>query len=236
MKAWKILSTRLTALFRREAVLADMDEEMRAHLDLATEANIRRGMSPEEARRAARSEFGNYDSLRDRAWEVRGGGFFEVLAQDVRYAARMLAKRPAFTLVAVLTLALGIGANTAIFSAVEAVLLRDLPFRHAERVVVLWEHNRIGDRPHNVLSPANFSDWQEQARSFDRMAAFIDQRYNLTGEGNPEEVPVSGQVRGGTGQHTLAVGQHVGQRHGVVAQALADGIMPCAGCALAFAE
>jgi putative ABC transport system permease protein len=88
-----------------------------------------------------------------------------------------------------LTLALGIGANTAIFSVVEAVLLRALPYRNADRVVLLWENNRLRNRPHNVVNPGNFLDWRDQSKSFDEMAAFIDQRYNFTGVGEPEEVP-----------------------------------------------
>ena len=186
----RALSDRLHGLLRREAVIADMDEEMRLHLEMQAEANVEKGMSPEEARHAALRMFGNFDSLRERGYEVRGGGMLETFLQDLRYAARMLAKSPAFTAVAVLTLALGVGANTAIFSFVEAVLLRALPFRHAERTVVLWENNRVENRPHNVLSPANYFDWRDQAKSFDEMAAIADRRVNLTGEGAPEEVPI----------------------------------------------
>src|SRR4051812_11815719 len=156
---------------------------------MEAEANVGRGMPPEEARRAALRLFGNFDSVRERAYEVRGGGMLETFLQDVRYAARTLAKRPGFTAVAVLTLALGVGANTAIFSVVEAVLLRALPYRHAERAVVVWENYRTRNQPRNVVNPANFLDWQGQAKSFDQMAAFVDRRYNLTGAGEPEEVP-----------------------------------------------
>ncbi|HEV2854529.1 MAG TPA: ABC transporter permease [Thermoanaerobaculia bacterium] len=189
MRLLNVLSARLRALLGREAVIGDIDEELRLHLEMEAEANVGRGMPPEEARRAALRSFGNFDSIRDRGYEVRGGGGLETLAQDVRYAARMLVNRPGFTAVAALTLALGVGANTAIFSVVEAVLLRDLPYRHASRVVVLWENNRIADREHNVINPGNFLDWRDQAKSFDEMAGYVDQRYNLTGAGDPEEVP-----------------------------------------------
>lgn len=162
---------------------------MRLHLEMAAEANVEKGMPPEEARRAALRSFGNFDSVRERAYEVRGGGMLETFLQDFRYAGRMLTKQAGFTVVAALTLALGVGANTAIFSVVEGLLLRPLPYRHAERVVVVWENNRVRNRPHNVVNPANFLDWQDQAKSFDQMAAFVDQRYNLTGTGEPEEVP-----------------------------------------------
>ena len=147
MRLFRVLAARLRGLFRREAVIRDIDEEMRLHVEMATEANIERGMSPAEARRAALRSFGNLDSLRARAYEVRGGGMLETLLRDVKYAARAMARRPGFTAVAALTLAVGVGANTAIFSVVEAVLLRPLPYRHAERTVVVWEHNRAGTRP-----------------------------------------------------------------------------------------
>lgn len=189
MRLRNVLLARLRALFGREAVIGDIDEELRLHLEMEAEANVERGMPPEEARRAALRTFGNFDSIRERAYEVRGGGMIETLLQDLRYAGRMLTKQAGFTVVAALTLALGVGANTAIFSVVEAVLLRDLPYQHAERVVVVWENNRPRNRPHNVLNPMNFLDWREQAKSFDAMAAFIDQRYNLTGLGEPEEIP-----------------------------------------------
>ena len=107
---------------------------------------------------------------------------------DVRYAVRGFLKSPGFTAVALLALALGIGANTAIFSVVSAVLLRALPYRSPERLVVVWEKNRRrGDR-HNVTSPANFLEWQAQSKSFEAMAAFYDTRFNLTGAGEPAEV------------------------------------------------
>jgi putative ABC transport system permease protein len=111
------------------------------------------------------------------------------LWQDIRYGLRTLVKSPGFTLVALTALALGIGANTAIFSVVNAVLLRTLPYRDAEQVMVVWEQNRARDGRNNVVSPANFFDWQQQSNSFQEMAAFHDAAFNLTGEGNPEEIP-----------------------------------------------
>jgi putative ABC transport system permease protein len=111
------------------------------------------------------------------------------LWQDVRYGLRTLLKSPGFTLIALAALALGIGANTAIFSVVKAVLLRDLPYREADQVMVVWEQNRARGGRNNVASLANFLDWQQQANSFQEMAAFYDATFNLTGEGNPEEIP-----------------------------------------------
>jgi len=185
-----VVSSRLRGLLRREAVLHDIEEEMRVHVEMATATNVERGMPPAEARRAALRSFGNFDSLRERAYEVRGGGLLETFFQDVRYGARVLARNKAFTAVAVLTLALGIGANTAIFSVVNELLLRPLPYRDAERIVMLWEVTPEG-RHQNTTSPANFRSWREQGAAFESMAAFVDQRLNLTGVGDePEEVAV----------------------------------------------
>jgi len=113
----------------------------------------------------------------------------ETLAQDIRYAVRMLLKNPGFTLVAALALALGIGANTAIFSVVNAVMIRPLPYRDASRLVMVWEDNRNRGKHQNVVSPANFLDWKEQSDVFEDMAALYDTNLNLTGVDDPEEIP-----------------------------------------------
>ncbi|HVF41564.1 MAG TPA: ABC transporter permease, partial [Pyrinomonadaceae bacterium] len=189
MRWLNILSDRLRALTGREAVIRDIDEELRLHIELETESNVRRGMSHSEARRAARLSFGNFDVMRDAAYGVRGGGLMETIWQDVRYGARVLAKHKGFTIVAVLTLALGIGANTAIFSVVNELLLRPLPYRDAASLVMLWEVSPSGNRQNNI-SRANFLAWREQAKSFESMAAFYDARLNLTGVGEPEELSV----------------------------------------------
>lgn len=189
MRWLNILSARLRALVGREAVIRDIDEELRLHIEMEAEANVRRGMSHSEARRVALLSFGNFDVMRDAAYGVRGGGLMETLFQDIRYGARVLARNKGFTAVAVLTLALGIGANTAIFSVVNELLLRALPYRDADRVVMLWEVTPKG-RHQNTISRKNFLGWREQSKSFETLAAFSDQRVNLTGAGDPEEVPM----------------------------------------------
>jgi len=113
----------------------------------------------------------------------------QTLWQDLRYGARMLLKKPGFTLIAVITLALGIGANTAIFSVVHAVLLQSLPYPDADRLVMVWETRRSNIKGQNVINMGNFFDWKEQNRVFEDMAAFASTSVNLTSGGEPEEVP-----------------------------------------------
>lgn len=189
MKWFNILRDRIRALRQRDSVINDIDREMRLHLEMQVEANINAGMSPTEAREKAMRSFGNLNRAVDAAYDVKGGGFFETLAQDIRYGVRMLAKHKAFTSIAVITLALGIGANTAIFSVVNELLLSPLPYRDAERIVTVWEVSP-GGRRQNTTSRANFRAWREQNTSFQHIAAFSDQRLNLTDTGEPEELSV----------------------------------------------
>ena len=184
------LRLRLRALFSKSRMEEELVEEVRFHLEREIEENIARGMSPEEARYAALRSFGGVERVKEESRDERGIRLFDEAWQDLRYSARMLRTQPGFTLIAVITLALGIGANTAIFSVVNAVLLRPLPCEAPDRLVVFWTaHPEVG---REVASLPDFVDWREQSRSFEHMAAFTDRAFNLTGVGEAERL--NGQV------------------------------------------
>ena len=189
---WKPLLSRLRALWDAEAVHHEIDEELRFHLDMRTEENIRHGMNPEEARRDAEQRFGRLTRIKEAGYEVRGGGIVETFWQDWCYGVRVLRKHPGFTLLAVLTLGLGIGANTAIFSVVHAVLLRPLPFAQQERLVVMWKRDLTAHHPLVELSIPEFNDWRAQSQSFASLAAMPTSVYGygyvLSGHGEPVQI------------------------------------------------
>ena len=187
MAWWKVFLDRLRAWHDSDAVHREIEEEMRFHIDMRAEENVRRGMSPEEARREAERRFGRLTRIKEMGYEVRGGGWLETLWQDLRFGARMLLKQPGFTLIAVSTLALGIGANTAIFSIVNAALLRPFPYQTPERLVILKERVSGG----GGFSPSypNFADWRAQNTVFDSISAVRgNENFNFTGAGEPERV------------------------------------------------
>ncbi len=185
----KRLAARVRGMFSRHGEDSEFNDELRAHLDLLIEENVRRGMPPDEAHRLARIRLGNAAQLRETHRQLTGLPFLETLLQDIRYALRMLRKSPGFTAVAVLTLALGIGANTAIFSVIDAELLEPLPFKNPGRLVQLRQsQNAPGDFP---LDGADYMDWQLQNRTFDSMS-FYSQPFglNASGAGDTESVAV----------------------------------------------
>src|SRR5690349_5106423 len=181
---------------------AEIVEELSQHMEEEYERAISGGASDEVARQQVLEQLNASDLLGRQLKEVERRAsqqplapgaesktnLFSDLTQDIRYALRMLAKNPAFTIVAVIALALGIGANTAIFSVVNAVLLRPLPFKNPEQLVMLWENAAHLGFPKDTPSPANFLDWQKQAQSFTGMAAMVERSFNLTGVGEPERL------------------------------------------------
>ncbi|HEX8163400.1 MAG TPA: ABC transporter permease [Pyrinomonadaceae bacterium] len=184
----RVAAARLRGLLRRDAVEQDIDDELRLHVEMASEENVRRGMTPADARRAALACFGDVTRVKEAARDVRGGGSMETMIQDVRFGLRMLTKNPGFTAVAVIALALGIGANSAIFSVVNAVLLRPLPYKDPERIVMVWEDDSRHGYPRDTPAPANYVDWRDQNKVFEDMAAIAELSFNLTGAGEPERL------------------------------------------------
>ncbi|HEX8180905.1 MAG TPA: ABC transporter permease [Pyrinomonadaceae bacterium] len=161
---------RVRGIWHAEIIQREIAEELQFHLDLRTEENIKRGMSPEEARRDAERRFGNAGVVKDMSWDVRGGGWLSAFWQDLRYSSRMLRKHPGFSLVAIMTLALGIGACAAIFSIVDAVLLRPLPYADAARIVELREVSAKGGRM--PVTEPNYADVRARNHSFEAIAEY----------------------------------------------------------------
>jgi putative ABC transport system permease protein len=174
-------------LFRRGRVDQDLDEEIRSYLAALVEEKVAAGMSLEAARRAAAIEVGGVEQVKERVRQARGGALFESLLQDLRYGLRTLAKNPGFTAAAVLTLGLGIGANTAIFSVVDGVLLSPLAGRDPDRLAMLWESTQ--NAPQVPVSYPDYLDWRQRAQSFEDIAVYsgFDQ-FTMTGEGDPERI------------------------------------------------
>jgi len=175
-------------LFRKKQTEQQLDDELRSYLELTTAENVRRGMTPAKAAQQARRDLGGMEQVKENVRDVRVGASLETFLQDVRYAIRSLRKNPSFAAIAILTLALGIGANTTIFSVVNGVLLKPLPYPNPGRLITLWETHPVWGRFLSV-APANFYDWREQNRSFDKMAALnAYPDYILTGTGEPHRL------------------------------------------------
>ena len=185
MSLWRQLSRGLRVLTNRRVADQDVADEVQHFLEEAAAESVTRGLSPEEARRTAKLETGNMDAVRE---QIRGAGWENMVASfltDVRFALRMLRKSPGFTAVAVLTLALGIGANTAIFSVVDAVLLRPLPYSHPSRLITLGEVRTAGDT-YWVASYPDYLDWQKQSTAFQSIAGYGGDAFIFHGAAGPE--------------------------------------------------
>ena len=181
---------RFQALFRREQNAQQLDDEIHFHLEQQIAENIAAGMSPEEARYSAMRTFGNPMYLKEEARDTWGWIWLEQTAQDLRYGFRRLLKDRSFTLVAVLVLALGIGANTTLFTVVRSVLLKPLPFENPDELVMLYEQSADGKHADNAVAGGMFQEWQKQSRSFEQMSILGGTGYNLSGANGllPEKV------------------------------------------------
>jgi predicted permease len=182
------LFQRFAALFRRAQLDQDLEAEMASHLELAIEENLRSGLSPMEARRQALIQFGGTQQAKESHRDSRSLPFLETLLQDVRFGLRMLGKSPAFTAVAVLTLGLGIGANTALFSVLDAVVLRPLPFHDPGRLVAVRSVDLRDPTQGGDISYPNFLDWRSQSHSFEAMSVWNVTNLTYTGGDKPESL------------------------------------------------
>ena len=201
MPEWKEeVRKRLSGLKLARANEDEIVEELAQHLEQVYERSLKGGATKAEAKQTALLELSGDDFLREiqrsqkpvrEAPVLETSGRSNLLndfLQDLRYALRMLLKNPAFTIVAVIALALGIGANTAIFSVVNTVLLRPLPYKDPERLVMVWEDASKHGYPRDTPAAANFVDWRDQNQVFEGMAAIADESFNLTGAGDPERL------------------------------------------------
>ena len=183
MSRLRELASRIRGMFSQNRLDRDLDEELSVHLEMLIDENVRRGMSLKEARDAARRSFGGVQQTRESYRDQRGLPIVETLIQDIRFGCRMLRKNPGFTAGAVFTLALGIGANTAMFSVINAVLLRPLPYLEPERLVWMTES---GDEVANRwLSFPNFVDWRERNSVFESMSTIRGWSLTMTGGDQP---------------------------------------------------
>ena len=179
----------LRNVFGQQRSDRELDAEVRSYVDLLAEEKMRHGMDPEQARRAAKIELGGIEQVKENVREVRAGAWLDSLLQDLRYGVRMLARNLAFTAVAVLTLALGIGATTAIFSVVYGVLLRPLPYRDSNRIMSVFEITSAG-RPSRLADP-NFDDFRDQSRSFQAIAKYGNNVVSVSGARQPTRTSVA---------------------------------------------
>jgi putative ABC transport system permease protein len=188
MRFFQNFSNWLRSLFRRSIVERELGSELRFHMERQVEENIAAGMSAPDARRAALREFGGVEQVKEECRDTRRANYVENLLKDIRYGLRMLRKSPSFTFFAVAVLALGIAANSAIFSIADSVLVRPLPYRDSNRLVMVWEDSSAYGFPKDTPAPGNFADWRSRNQVFEDVAAISNASLNLTGSGNPEDL------------------------------------------------
>jgi putative ABC transport system permease protein len=185
---FRLLKSRLRGWFTRDAVMTEIRDELQHHEERLAEQLERDGLPPAVARAEARRRIGNPAILHDSGYDVRGGGLIEAVAQDVSYAVRRLRANPGFTIVALVTLALGIGANTAIFSIASGVLLQPPPFEDPGRLVMVWNDNSRISEQHDWHSYPNYVDYRDRSTVFAGLSAFNVSGWTLTGAGSPERI------------------------------------------------
>ena len=181
------LSTRLSSLFRRARYERELDRELAFHLDMLAEQHVREGMPADEARRAAAQAFGAVDRVKDDVRDTWLSRMFETFVQDVRYGLRSLRRSRGFALIVIVTMALGVGANTAIFSVVNGVLLKPLPYRNGDKLVVLHQQRPLAGVDDQAFSYQEILDYRS-ARSLDGVVEFHDMWFILLGLDEPQRV------------------------------------------------
>jgi predicted permease len=182
------LKTALRALLRRSQAERELDEELRYHIERQTEQNVRLGMNPEEALSTALKNFGGVEQAKERSRDARGVRWLEDLWQDLRYGLRMMLNRPGFTLIAISMLAIGIAANTTIFSIADALILRPFDFPNQDRLVMIWSQSPSAGYHHKYILSGVFTDWQEQSQSFEQLVRYGGGLAYLTGAHQPEQL------------------------------------------------
>src|ERR1700688_2734135 len=181
MRRAQSVSNWLRSLFRKQTVERELGSELRFHIERQVEENLAAGMSPQEARRAAVREFGGVEQVKEDCRDTRRANYVENLIKDIRYGFRMFRKSPSFTFFAVAVLALGIAANSAIFSIADNVLVRPLPYRDSDRLVMVWEDASAYGFPKDTPAPGNFADWKSRNEVFEDVSAIANASLNLTG-------------------------------------------------------
>lgn len=202
------LIARLRSIISPKRRDSELQEELRFHLDAEMQRNIASGLSPDEAARQAQISLGGVQQTREAVRSIHWTQWVATLVQDIRFGSRMLLRAPGFTVVAVITLALGIGANTAVFSSADALLLRPLPFPNLDRLVTVFMQNSNGGLSRQ-MTPADFRYYDQQTKAFDELALFASRDFNVTGGALAEKV--SGAEVSANFFETIAMGPILGR-------------------------